>query len=555
MATSDAERVQAQPGATPTSGRSALAGRLALVVVCLAVFLSALDQTVVVTALLPIIRDIGAPITRPDRAAWIVSGYLLGYVIALPLMGRVADVYGRRLVFIVSLAFFALGSLFCALAPALGSAIAPDPTTLDGAILSPLYTLANWLLAQLARLGLDISLPALNLLIGARFVQAIGGGALVPVAMAVAGDLFGPTRRGLALGLIGGIAEAGGVLGPLWGAAITTRWGWQWIFYINVPIAAALIVAGWVALRGGRRSHGRIDLLGALLFGACLVCLALGFGPQTGSIDVFQPQSAITPNLWLLAASGVFLLLFIGLESVLRSPLIEIRVFRNRAFASAAALSFFVGVALIVAMVLIPLFISTLQTSPDTFAGGLALLRMTALIPVGAFVGGWLANRFGCPLPAALGSVLTAIGLVLMSHWPANVSPEQITVATVIAGCGFGLSIAPISTSALNAAKVGQEGMAASVVTVLRMTGMIVGLASLTLWALTRLQTLLAAANIAQNGAAAALGVLRQVYGELFLVAAAIALVSVMPALLLWRKPRARVAGVEEKAIQSYAAL
>jgi MFS family permease len=555
MATSDAERVQAQPGATPTSGQSALAGRLALVVVCLAVFLSALDQTVVVTALLPIIRDIGAPITRPDRAAWIVSGYLLGYVIALPLMGRVADVYGRRLVFIVSLAFFALGSLFCAPAPALGSAIAPDPTTLDGAILSPLYALANWLLAQLARLGLDISLPALNMLIGARFVQAIGGGALVPVAMAVAGDLFGPTRRGLALGLIGAIAEAGGVLGPLWGAAITTRWGWQWIFYINVPIAAALIVAGWVALRGGRRSHGRIDLLGALLFGACLVCLALGFGPQTGSVDVFQPQSAITPNLWLLAASGVFLLLFIGLESVLRSPLIEVRVFRNRAFASAAALSFFVGVALIVAMVLIPLFISTLQTSPDTFAGGLALLRMTALIPVGAFVGGWLANRFGCPLPAALGSILTAIGLVLMSQWPANVSPEQITVATVIAGCGFGLSIAPISTSALNAAKVGQEGMAASVVTVLRMTGMIVGLASLTLWALTRLQTLLAAANIAQNGAAAALGVLRQVYGELFLVAAAIALVSVIPALLLWRKPRARVAGVEEKAIQSYAAL
>jgi hypothetical protein len=92
-------------------------------------------------------------------------------------------------------------------------------------------------------------------------------------------------------------------------------------------------------------------------------------------------------------------------------------------------------------------------------------------------------------------------------------------------------------------------------VTVLRMTGMIVGLASLTLWALTRLQTLLAAANIAQNGAAAALGVLRQVYGELFLVAAAIALVSVIPALLLWRKPRARVAGVEEKAVQSYAAL
>jgi MFS family permease len=555
MATSDAESVQAQPASSTRSGtRGALVGRLGLVVVCLAVFLSALDQTVVVTALLPIIRDIGAPITRPDRAAWIVSGYLLGYVIALPLMGRVADVYGRRLVFVICLALFALGSLFCALAPALGGPIAPDPTTLDGAILSPLYTLAHWLLSQLARLGLDTSLPALNVLIGARFVQAIGGGALVPVAMAVAGDRFGPTRRGLALGLIGGIAEAGGVLGPLWGAAITTRWGWQWIFYINVPIAAALIVAGFVTLRGGRRAKARIDLLGALLFGASLTCLAVGFGPQTGTIDVFQPQVAITPNFWLLAASGGFLLLFVGLELALKSPVIEVRAFHNRAFAAAAALSFFVGVALIVAMVLIPLFISTLQSSQDTFAGGLALLRMTALIPVGAFVGGWLANRFGCPPPAALGALCTAVGLYLMSQWPANVGAEQITIATVIAGLGFGLSIAPISTSALNAARVGQEGMAASVVTVLRMTGMIVGLASLTLWALTRLQTLLAAANIAQNGVNAALGVLRQVYGELFIVAAVIALVSIVPALLLWRKPR-MAAETDAQPIKSYAAL
>src|SRR6478672_6556021 len=162
MATSDAAPVGAQPDITTPGDRRTLAGRLALVVVCLGVFLSALDQTVVVTALLKIIRDIGAPITRPDRAAWIVSGYLLGYVIALPLMGRIADVYGRRLVFITCLALFALGSLFCALAPALGSPIEPDPTTLDGALLSPLYVAANWLLGQLAHVGLDTSLPALN---------------------------------------------------------------------------------------------------------------------------------------------------------------------------------------------------------------------------------------------------------------------------------------------------------------------------------------------------------------------------------------------------------
>src|SRR6185312_2935368 len=118
-------------------GRLSKLGMAALIVVCVAVFLTALDQTVVVTALYAMTLDVGVPITQPDRVAWIVSGYLLGYVIAMPLMGRISDVFGRRRIFAICLVIFGLGSLFCALAPQLGSPIAPDTTTIGGALLTP----------------------------------------------------------------------------------------------------------------------------------------------------------------------------------------------------------------------------------------------------------------------------------------------------------------------------------------------------------------------------------------------------------------------------------
>ena len=124
---------RADRSAKQRDGRLSTLGYLALGVVCVAVFLTALDQTVVVTALVAMIGDVGVPITQPDRAAWIVSGYLLGYVIAMPLMGRISDIFGRRRIFAICLVIFGIGSLGCALAPQLGSSIAPDTTTLGGA--------------------------------------------------------------------------------------------------------------------------------------------------------------------------------------------------------------------------------------------------------------------------------------------------------------------------------------------------------------------------------------------------------------------------------------
>ncbi|HEX9069893.1 MAG TPA: MFS transporter [Ktedonobacterales bacterium] len=533
-------------------GRLTLGARLAMVVVCLAVFLSALDQYVLVTMLNPttpgpgLMRDLGVSVNELDRAAWIVNGYLLGYIVAMPLMGRLSDIYGRRLIFAVCLVLFALGSLCCGLAPALGSSIAPDTTTLGGAVLTPLYLLMQKALLALGHLGIDTSLPALSILVGARFIQAIGGGALVPVALAVVGDLFGVSRRGLALGVVGAVAELGGLLGPLWGAEINNRLGWQWIFYLNIPVALGLLAAGAFALPRFAAARGRVDLLGTSLLGGFLVCLAAGFGLQS---QFTVSSSVVAPKPALLLAAAILLGLFILIELRRRSPAIDVRQFGKRAFSAAALLSFFTGVSLVVAIVLIPAFMTTLQPTAGGLAGAFALLRMTIFIPLGALAGGWLSTRFGCSPGATTGTLLSALGLFLMSQWPASVGVGQMTVATTLAGLGFGLVIAPTSTSALNAAGTGREGMAGAVITVLRMAGMLLGLSWALLYAVSRFTALVAPTP--SLSPADVMVTLHTIFGELFMATAAIALVSVAPALFLWRKPRGGSA--RSQAQQEYA--
>src|SRR6266571_5410867 len=527
------------------------AALLAVLAASAAVFLTALDQTVVVTALPHIIVDLQIPVTQLDRAAWIISGYLLGYVVAMPLMGRVSDMYGRRRVFITCLCIFALGSLFCALAPVLG-----DNVSLD----------------FLQGIGIDVSSPGLIWLVAARFVQAAGGGAVVPVAMAVAGDFYGVQRRGLALGLVGMVTETGGVLGPLYGAIIVQNWGWQAIFYLNVPIVAVLLFLVWrlippmeATARLTRRKE-RIDFPGALLLGASLLCLSLGLSQEAAQITptTTAPGSApIQNNPWFIAAALVLLAAFIALEiyTERRSTenngsrdeqeeekpkiwhVIGLSLFKRPAFAATSFVSLLVGAALIIAMADIPIFIATVLGRPP-LDSGLALLRLTAMIPVGALIGGWLCGRITCRLTAVLGLLPAAIGFWLMHLWPLDVNWTQITISTLIGGLGFGLVIAPIGTTAINAASKRQIGMAASVVTALRMVGMILGLAALTSWGLSRFRLLAAAFkppaglvpfSTEYNNLYAHYLVLsaHEVYTDIFLAAGILCLIAIIPSLFL----------------------
>lgn len=548
---------------------------LAMLAACGAVFLTALDQTVVVTALPKIIADLGISAEQLDRAAWIVSGYLLGYVVAMPLMGRVSDMYGRRRIFMICLGIFGAGSLFCGLAPILGNQV-------DISFLQPI--------------GINVAAPgdfsdptALNpglvWLVAARFVQAAGGGAIIPVAMAVAGDFYGDKQRALALGLIGMVTEAGGVLGPLYGAIIVQNWGWQTIFFLNLPILAILAYFIWRLIPPARASistdqvKARIDLPGTLLMGAALICLSLGLSQEAATATTTgsgSSQAPIQNNPWLIGTSLVLLAAFIAIEIYLERrrdesrlesvssqekarkrqilPIIEFSLFKRPAFAASALVSFLVGSALIIAMVNIPLFIATVLGG-QPLDSGLALLRLTALIPLGAITGGWLCARITCRLTAVIGLIFAALGFWLMHLWPVQVGWVQITTSTVIGGFGFGLVIAPIGTTAIDAVNNRQMGMASSVVTVLRTVGMILGLAALTSWGLGRFHDLLlafkppASVTPLSNKYSAALAhyvtfAAHEVHTSIFLAASVLCLLAIIPALLLeGRKPSPYVVG------------
>src|SRR5579859_3761957 len=521
-------------------GRSA--ALLALVVACAAVFVTALDQTVVVTAIKPIMDDLAVPATQVDQAAWIVSGYLLGYVIVMPLMGRVSDMYGRRRIFLLCLTIFGLASLVCALA---------NPSILDsfGVSLSLQHKLAN---AQdqfalwLKPLGLNPCaadnpgpkcIPSgLVWLVPARFIQAIGGGAVVPVAMALAADYFGLQRRGVILGIIGAVTEAGGALGPLYGATVIQFFGnWAWIFFLNVPLVIILLVAGWFLVPKGGHVRARIDWLGALLLGASLTCLSLGLSQSAGQSGFSLAQTAEN-NPLLLGAALLLLLLFVVREVFARSAMIDMRLFKSRAFSASILGSLLVGAALISALVDIPIFYLTV-VGGTILQTGLSLLCMTVWIPLSAVVGGWLCQRIGCHLTAVLALALAALGFFLMSFWPVHLGWPQLIADTFLTGVGFGLVVAPLGTSTLNAAGAERGGVASAVVTSARMIGMILGLAAITSSGLTRFEQLITGYTPQQLTNSAILSdLLRQVYSSIFLGAAIVCVVAILPAALLWRE-------------------
>ena len=353
---------------SPPEERTGLSPYLVVAVACAGVFLAALDQTVVVTALSSIMSDLELPVTQLDQASWIVTGYLLGYTVAMPLMGRVSDTYGHTRIYVLSMFIFVIGSMLVALSPGLG-----------------------WL-------------------VGARIFQAVGGGAMVPATMAIVADVFGPRQRGMALGAIGAVAEAGGVLGPLYGGLLLQRLDWQWIFWVNLPAGLAIALSVLFLAPGPvRHVASPIDYMGGLLIAGSLALLALGLTRQGG-----QAWSPVVMTS-LLGGAALLFGAFLLRETRVSSPLINLSMFRSLTLSSANAAHFLVGWGLIVAMVVVPLMADTIL-GESSLEGGLRLMRLTAAIPVGALLGGLLVHRLGYRFPTVMGLGLSAASFFLLSR-------------------------------------------------------------------------------------------------------------------------------------------
>ncbi len=409
--------------------------------------MSGLDQTVVVTVLPQVITDLRIPITRLDDAAWIVTAYLVGYTAAMPLLGRLADVYGYRRVLLASCGLFAAGSL--------GAATAGD----------------------------------LWSLVAARAVQAIGGGGLVPVALAAAAAGRSGAKRLVALGIVSGAAEAGAVLGPLYGAGVLDFAGWRWIFWLNLPLVGIVVALAWTTSDPLAGALGRIEWVGGALAGLALVSLTVGLSGKR-----------LTDRPLLLAAAALLALALAAREARAPQPLLPRALFRSAGLGSAAGANLALGGALIVALAEVPLFgFVVLGRSPT--AAALMLVRFTALIPVGALVGGVIASRLSPALVGGAGMVASGAGFVLLSRWDAHIDEPRLTLHLALAGTGFGVVLAPLASSALAAAGRGNEASGAAALTIARMLGMTIGLAALTTWGLERFGRRTAGLSLPLRGA------------------------------------------------------
>ncbi len=471
--------------------RSALASlrssqSVVLGIICLGVFSTALDQTVVVAALPSVMVDLKIPLSDLDRAAWIVTGYLVSYTVAMPLAGRLSDVYGRVRMFQVALVVFSIGSALVALAPNF-----------------------PWI-------------------VSARVLQAFGGGATVPIGLAMAVAAVAPEKRGVALGLVAASAEAGSVLGPLYGGAIIELIGWRWIFWLDVPQSFILIAL--LAILPNRDNPGaKMDYFGALALGASLTALTIGLSQRS----IFSGES-IFP--YLLVSLGVFLvIMLIVVERHAVQPLLASFLYTSRAFLSANVAQFLVGVALIISLVGVPLMAGTVMEK-GAWESALHLVRLTAVIPVGAVVGGYVLRWTGVRPVCITGLAFIGTGLLFMSGWETKVEELRLTAPLVMAGLGFGLVIPPIGISALSAAPSHYWGAAASLVTASRMVGMALGLAALSAWGIERFYSLTAHVTIGatfEETEAPLIEAGVTVFQNLFMIAGLLSLFAILPALLM----------------------
>ncbi|MYD95546.1 MAG: MFS transporter [Chloroflexi bacterium] len=457
-----------------------------LVVLCLTVFSTALDQTVVVTALPRVMLDLEIPITDLDRASWIMTGYLISYTVAMPLAGRLSDVYGRVRLFQAALLVFAIGSAFVALAPNF-----------------------NWI-------------------VPARVIQAMGGGATVPIGLAMAVAAVSMEKRGLAIGLVAASAEAGSVVGPIYGGAIIEWIGWRWIFWLDVP--QSLILIALLAILPNRANpEARMDYLGAFALGAALTVLTFALAQR----GIFTGESFFPYATLAVAVALVGVLVVVERRAI--QPLLASFLYTSRAFVSSNVTQFLVGIALIMTLVCVPLMSGTVLAK-ETWESALNLVRVTAAIPVGALAGGYILRWTGVREVCIVGLVLIGTGLLLMSGWDADVEGLRLTLPLVAAGLGFGLVIPPIGVSALSAAPSGYWGVAASLVTASRMVGMALGLAALSAWGIERFYSLTADVTLGPNFAetqAQLLGAGVTVFQNLFMISGILALVAIVPALLM----------------------
>ena len=514
------------------------------------------ELMITAVALPSIIKDL-SQWTELRQASWVVNGYLLAYIATMPLAGRAADRYGLPRLFMLALVAFATGSILSGMA------------------------------------------QSLDQLVAARVLQGVGGGAIVPLATAGASLLYHGEGRARALGLVGACTFLGMAIGPFAGATILQLFdvtvaftgngsagglatelftpSWRWIFYFGAPLAVIAFLFMWAAAPQWpvRHERGSLDALGAGLFTAAIAggLLALTTLGETDSGSAGAPgaDTLFGPPLYA-AIALVFGVLAVIHFMRARDPFLDLSAFRNRVFSSAVLVSLLTGYSLATAIIGAAVFVDRVR-----YAGSdeqrLVLGSLALATAVGALASGFLLRIVGIVVLSLVGLGLGAVGLVMLSGLVPESPLSTLLIGVSLFGVGFGLTVTPRSSAAVEALGRTAFGMASAGVTVARMAGMAVGLAVLTGFGSNRIQAL---SVVLTDQAARDLVLPAALHGRslddplvvdalerwasgqaagiltgLFLVAAAVMLVAVVPTVAMHarRSPaveRATISGADE---------
>lgn len=425
----------ATPG-TPQIQLTPRARNAVLGAVLLGLFLSALDQTVVGTALPRIVTDLHGN----GLYTWVVTSYLLSSTITVPIYGKLSDVYGRKILLIVGIVVFLVGSWL--------SGLSQDIT---------------WLIIF-------------------RGLQGMGAGALFPISLAIIGDLFTPRERGRYQGLFGAVFGLSFIVGPFIGGWLTDNVSWHWVFYVNLPIGVlALVVIAMVLPNfhpAVATSARDLDYLGIVLFTAGVIPLLLGL-TNKGLTDAHGKLYDWTdPSVGgLLLVSLVLLGIFLFVESRARQPIIPLDLFRNRAYSATNLAVFLVAFGMFASVIFLPRYYQAVKGISATESGYMIWPLLVGLI--GSSIGtGFLISRMGrYKVVLIVAMVLLVFASFLMTHLTENSSNAVLWSWMFLMGLGIGPSMSGFTVVVQNSAPIRQLGVATSTLTFLRQVGGSVGLA------------------------------------------------------------------------------
>ena len=513
--------------------------------IAIPVFVGSLDLTVVSAFLPELVSELGLPFdTGLDDASWIVTAYLLAYTVSLTFTGRLSDLLGRRMVYIASLLVFIIGSIWVAVA---------------------LSAPTDWFYNIYVSLGQrpDRAYVSLQAIIFGRTIQALGAGALVPVSLALVGDIFPPDKRARPLGFVAAMDTLGWVLGPVYGGIFMQFMPWQGLFWMNVPLTFLALFSVLYALRNVEtlKVRGIFDLLGTVLIVGSLAALSIGLGanidPAGGAVRIEDLKPLPDYALPLVSLAVVLFIAFILVELLIKDPLINLKMFKRRNLSAAAIVNLLVGYCLFIGLVSVPILVNLQSGDPASFREaalrvGAMLSTLTLPMAFAAVPGGWLSDRIGVRQTILLGLVLSFIGFMLIwLTWTLETSLLIIGLQMAIVGVGIGLTFSPVSAAIINSATDEERGVAGAIVLILRLVGMTVSISTLSSIMFYRVNAMVAEATAGITELDTSLFYdayttsAVQVLGEMGLIGAVLAGLAIIPAFFIDKTIESPIASEE----------